>query len=176
MTADVCQDGTLFRLVQLFAFDDTARRPSVNGNDVLLGGDGDDWMHGGAGQDLMQGDGDGAGFTTGPLPGVEYIVDPNDDSADVDRMFGGDSNGAGTVDPVLGGNGDAIWGGRGNDHTYGGRGDDMLDVHPDPLFPTTWDGVGRGRRRELPRHRHRLRRLRPGRHAGEHRRQRPGRR
>jgi hypothetical protein len=39
---------------------------------------------------------------------------------------------------VLGGNGDAMWGGRGDDHLFGGRGDDMLDVHPDPQFPTTW--------------------------------------
>ena len=76
VTADVCQNGTLFRLVELFAFDDTLTT-AINGNDVMLGGDGDDWIHGGAGQDLMQGDGDGAGFTTGPLPGVEYIVDPN---------------------------------------------------------------------------------------------------
>ena len=58
MTADVCQDGTLFRLVELYAFDDTTPT-AVSGKDVMLGGDGDDWMHGGAGQDLMQGDGDG---------------------------------------------------------------------------------------------------------------------
>ncbi len=106
----------------------------------MLGGDGDDWMHGGAGQDLIQGDGDGGAETPHPtLPGVTVVADPNPASADVDRIFGGDSNGAGTVDPVLGGNGDAIWGGRGNDHTYGGRGDDMLDVHPDPQFPATWN-------------------------------------
>ncbi len=139
VSADVCQDGTLFRLVQLYAFDDTVPGTVVAGKDVLLGGDGDDWMHGGAGQDLMQGDGDGLGFTTGPLPGVEYVVDPNSTSADVDRMFGGDSNGAGTVNTTTGGDGDAIWGGRGDDHTYGGRGDDMLDVHPDGLFPATWE-------------------------------------
>jgi hypothetical protein len=137
VSAEVCQDGTLVRLVELFAFDGTLPT-AVNGNDVLLGGDGDDWMHGGAGQDLMQGDGDGAGFTTGPLPGVQYVIDPNAASADVDRLFGGDSNGTGTVDPVLGGNGDGIWGGRGDDHSYGGRGDDMLDVHPDAQFPATW--------------------------------------
>jgi Ca2+-binding RTX toxin-like protein len=113
----------------------------------MLGHDGDDWMHGGAGQDLIQGDGDGEGFNfNGPLPGVQYVNDPNLDTADVDRIFGGDSNGTGTAsnpDPELGGNGDAIWGGRGNDHTYGGRGDDMLDVHPDPdpavAFPATWE-------------------------------------
>jgi Ca2+-binding RTX toxin-like protein len=145
VTAQACQPGTLFRLVELYAFDDTLGGV-VNGSDVLLGGDGDDWMHGGAGRDHMQGDGDGADFTTGPLPGVQYVVDPNLASADVDRMFGGDSNGTGAgnnPDPVLGGNGDAIWGGRGNDHTYGGRGDDMLDVHPDPnpavQFPKTWE-------------------------------------
>jgi Ca2+-binding RTX toxin-like protein len=140
VTADVCQPGTLFRLVQLFAFDDN-QATSVKGKDVMLGGDGDDWMHGGAGQDLIQGDGDADPLSEHAhpsLPGVTVVEDPNPASADVDRIFGGDSNGAGTVNAVTGGNGDAIWGGRGNDHTYGGRGDDMLDVHPDPQFPTTW--------------------------------------
>jgi Ca2+-binding RTX toxin-like protein len=138
VTADVCQPGTLFRLVQLFAFDDT-QPTSVKGNDVMLGGDGDDWMHGGAGQDLIQGDGDAGPEHPHPtLPGVTVVDDPNLASADVDRIFGGDSNGAGSVNVPLGGNGDAIWGGRGNDHAYGGRGDDMLDVHPDPQFPATW--------------------------------------
>jgi hypothetical protein len=90
VSAHVCQDGTLFRLVEQFAFDDTAAATVVNGNDVLLGGDGDDWMHGGAGQDLMQGDGDGGAETPHPtLPGVTVIEDPNLASADVDRMFGG---------------------------------------------------------------------------------------
>ncbi len=58
-------------------------------------------------------------------------------------MFGGDSNGAGTVSSVTGGNGDAVWGGRGHDHTYGGRGDDMLDVRPDPANTTNFPGSGR---------------------------------
>jgi Ca2+-binding RTX toxin-like protein len=140
VTADVCQDGTLFRLVQLYAFDDTNAATVVNGDDVLLGGDGDDWMHGGAGRDLMQGDGDAGPETPHPtLPGVTVVKDPNPGTADVDRMFSGDSNGAGgNPSPTAGGTGDAIWGGRGNDHTYGGRGDDMLDVHPDPQFPATW--------------------------------------
>jgi Ca2+-binding RTX toxin-like protein len=139
VSALVCQPGTLFRLVELFAFDDTNADTVVNGSDVLLGGDGDDWMHGGAGADLIQGDGDGGPEGPHPtLPGVTVVADPNAASADVDRIFGGDSNGAGTVDPVLGGNGDAIWGGRGNDHLYGGRGDDMLDVRADPQFPPTW--------------------------------------
>lgn len=138
LSAEVCQPGTLFRLVQLYAFDD--RTPTaVIGADVLLGGDGDDWMHGGAGSDLMQGDGDGGAETPHPtLPGVTVVADPNPASADVDRMFGGDSNGAGTVDPITGGDGDAIWGGRGDDHTFGGRGDDMQDIYPDALYPTTW--------------------------------------
>jgi Ca2+-binding RTX toxin-like protein len=116
----------------------------VEGADVLLGGDGDDWMHGGAGQDLIQGDGDAGPESPHPnLEGVTVVADPNPASFDVDRIFGGDSNGAGTVGAVFGGDGDAIWGGRRNDHAYGGRGDDMLDVHPDPdpavQFPKTWE-------------------------------------
>ncbi len=65
----MCQPGTLFRLVQLYAYDDTVTNGAnavAAGNDVMLGEDGDDWMHGGAGVDLMNGDGDG-----GP-----QIVDP----------------------------------------------------------------------------------------------------
>ncbi len=141
VSALVCQDGTLFRLVQLYAFDDTNAATVVNGNDVMLGGDGDDWMHGGAGQDFIQGDGDGGLEKPHPtLPDVSVVTDPNPASADVDRIFGGDSNGTGGLpDPVLGGSGDAIWGGRGNDHSYGGNGDDMLDVRPDGLYPATWE-------------------------------------
>ena len=100
---DVCQDGTLFRLVQLFAFDDTTAATAVNGADVMLGGDGDDWMHGGAGADLIQGDGDGGAEIPDPaLPDVTIVVDPNPASSDVDRIFGGDSNGAGDCQPDYG--------------------------------------------------------------------------
>ena len=136
---DVCQDGELFRLVTLYAFDDTGS-DVVEGDDVMLGGDGDDWMHGGAGADLMQGDGDGGDEVQAESP-LEYttdIEDPNPASDDADRIFGGDSNGNGTVDPVLGGDGDAIWGGRGPDYLFGGNGDDMIDVRPDGDFPDTW--------------------------------------
>jgi Ca2+-binding RTX toxin-like protein len=141
----VCQPGTLFRLVQLYAYDDAPGAPTpVTGSDVLLGGDGDDWIHGGAGSDLINGDGDGLSEIV-PDPALGYtstIEDPNPDTADKDRIFGGDSNGTGTVDPVLGGDGDAIWGGRGDDHTYGGHGDDMLEVRPDDIFPATWAAWG----------------------------------
>jgi Ca2+-binding RTX toxin-like protein len=136
----VCQPGTLFRLVQLYAFDDAKTNPApVTGKDVLLGGDADDWIHGGAGSDLIQGDGDGGAEIVDP--DADYttsVTDPNPDTVDTDRLFGGDSNVRGTVDPVLGGDGDAIWGGRGNDNEYGGHGDDMLDVRPDDLYPKTW--------------------------------------
>jgi Ca2+-binding RTX toxin-like protein len=134
----VCQPGTLFRQVELYAYDDT-KAGAVIGDDVMLGGDGDDWMHGGAGVDLMQGDGDGGEEIVDPVLGyTTIIVDPNPATADRDRIFGGDSNGRGTVDPVTGGNGDAIWGGRGDDHLYGGNGADMIDVRPDAQYPATW--------------------------------------
>lgn len=135
---DVCEDGTLFRRVLLFAYDD-AEANAVEGADVMIGGDGDDWMHGGAGADLIQGDGDGGVEITDP--DADYtttVVDPNPASADKDRIFGGDSNGRGTVDASLGGDGDAIWGGRGNDYLFGGHGDDMMDVRPDGVFSATW--------------------------------------
>ncbi len=143
----VCQQGTLFRLVQLYAFNDTVTTGTnavAAGNDVMLGLDGDDWMHGGPGADMMNGDGDGGAEIDDPnLPGATTIItDPNAVSADYDRIFGADSNGSGTVSSVVGGNGDVVWGGRGHDHTYGGRGDDMLDVRPDPTntvnFPRQW--------------------------------------
>ena len=142
----VCQPGTLFRLVQLFAFNDTVTTGTnavAAGNDVLLGLDGDDWMHGGPGADMINGDGDGGAEIVDPAHTYTTIItDPNTASADYDRIFGGDSNGAGTVSTVTGGNGDAVWGGRGHDHTYGGRGDDMLEVRPDPNnavnFPPQW--------------------------------------
>lgn len=142
----VCQPGTLFRLVQLYAFDDTITsgpNAVAAGNDVMLGLDGDDWMHGGAGVDLMNGDGDAGPEFVDPLHTYTTdVTDPNLSSADVDHIFGGDSNGAGTVSTATGGNGDVVWGGRGSDHTYGGRGDDMLEVRPNPLntinFPATW--------------------------------------
>ncbi len=135
---DICVDGTLFRQVLLFAQDDT-QTTAVIGEDVMLGGDGDDWMHGGAGADLIQGDGDGGAEI--PDPDATYtfdVVDPNPLSADKDRIFGGDSNGRGTVDPVIGGDGDLLWGGRGDDYTWGGNGDDMIDVRPDGVYPATW--------------------------------------
>ena len=141
---NVCQNGTLFRLVELFAFDDTNAATVAAGADVLLGGDGADWMHGGAGSDLAQGDGDGGAEFQAPAP-LDYtsdVTDPNPSSADADRVFGGDSQGHGTVNAVLGGNGDALWGGRGRDHLYGGNGDDMLDVRNDALFPATWAAWG----------------------------------
>ena len=140
----VCQLGTLFRLVQLYAFDDTIMTGAgavAAGDDVMLGLDGDDWIHGGAGADMINGDGDAGPETVFPDAPAQ-VVDPNANSADTDRIFGGDSNGRGNVDPNTGGNGDAIWGGRGHDHTYGGRGDDMLDVRPNvaqpQFFPLEW--------------------------------------
>ncbi len=142
VTADVCQDGTLFRLVQLFAFDDTTAT-AVNGADVMLGGDGDDWMHGGAGGHHSGRRRRRCGDPGSGAAGCHHRRDPNLLSSDVDRIFGGDSNGAGTVNPTTGGNGDVIWGGRRNDHVYGGRGDDMLDVRPDPQFPATWGAWAR---------------------------------
>jgi Ca2+-binding RTX toxin-like protein len=143
----VCQPGTLFRLVQLHAFNDNAtagQTPVAAGNDVMLGLDGDDWMHGGPGTDMMNGDGDAGAESDHPsLPGVTVVADPNGASADNDHIFGGDSNGSGGLPNAdKGGNGDAVWGGRGHDHTYGGRGDDMLEVRPDPNnavnFPPEW--------------------------------------
>ncbi len=142
----VCQPRTLFRLVQLYAYDDTQTAGTgavVAGSDVLLGLDGDDWIHGGAGADLINGDGDGGGEIVDPnATYTKTITDPNPATLDADRLFGGDSNGAGVVTVNANGtdvgNGDAVWGGRGRDHSYGGRGDDMLDVRPDALFPATW--------------------------------------
>ena len=135
---DICVDGTLFRQVLLYGFDDT-QIGAVEGSDVMLGGDGDDWMHGGAGADLLQGDGDGGAEIVDPDAAYTTdVTDPNPASADKDRIFGGDSNGRGTVDPVLGGDGDASWGGRGDDYTWAGNGDDMIDVRPDGLYPATW--------------------------------------
>jgi Ca2+-binding RTX toxin-like protein len=146
----VCQPGTLFRLVQLYAYNDAPGSPTpVVGKDVMLGGDGDDWMHGGAGSDMMNGDGDGGAEIDDPLfPGdVKTVADPNTATADKDRIFGGDSNvrgGPNSPDPTTGGDGDVMWGGRGNDLEYGGHGDDMLDVRPDNLFPATWSAWGEG--------------------------------
>ncbi len=135
----VCQPGTLFRLVELYAFDDTATDAVAAGKDVMLGLDGDDWIHGGPGADMINGDGDGGQEFVDPLHTYTTdITDPNPASADVDRIFGGDSNGAGTVSTVTGGDGDDVWGGRGHDHTYGGRGDDMLEVRPNLANPTNF--------------------------------------
>lgn len=135
---DICVDGTLFRQVELFAFDDT-QVGVVDASDVMIGGDGDDWMHGGAGADLIQGDGDGGAEIVDP--DADYttdVTDPNPASADKDRIFGGDSNGHGSVDTVSGGDGDVTWGGRGDDYTWAGNGDDMIDVRPDGTYPATW--------------------------------------
>ena len=134
--------------MQLYAFDDTKASP-VLGTDVLLGLDGDDWIHGGAGSDLINGDGDGGVEIVDPnATYTKTVTDPNPATLDVDRLFGGDSNGAGVVtvnaNGTVVGNGDAVWGGRGRDHSYGGRGDDMLDVRPDALFPATWSAWAEG--------------------------------
>jgi hypothetical protein len=63
-------------------------------------------------------------------------VDPNTETADADKVFGGDGA-------------DIMWGGRGDDNLWGGRGDDYLDVRPrssSPDFPDDpplWHTFGR---------------------------------
>ncbi|MFM8484600.1 MAG: calcium-binding protein, partial [Actinomycetota bacterium] len=139
LSQTLCVAGTLFRRVELFAYNDTQSATVVEGADVLLGLDGADWIHGGAGADLINGDGDGGSLIAdSTFPYTQTATDPNPATSDNDRLFGGDSNRNGTVNSTLGGNGDALWGGRGRDMLYGGNGDDMLDVRPDGVYPSTW--------------------------------------
>ena len=92
--------------------------PGAAGNDILLGGDDRDSLHGADGDDIVNGDGDSTELD--PSTGV----DPNPQTADVDKVFGGDGA-------------DVLWGGRGDDNLWGGYGDDHLDVRPRPASATT---------------------------------------
>jgi Ca2+-binding RTX toxin-like protein len=83
-----------------------AHRPS-NGDDVLIGGDGEDQINGGNGNDTVVG---GAGD--------DALVGGNGN----DLLFGGEGN-----DRLNGGNGvDVLTGGRGDDNLQAGNGDDGL--------------------------------------------------
>jgi len=103
-------NGSLNRVVTLYAFDQLLANPGV-GNDTMFGGDGHDSMHGGPGADVMDGNG-----------GDDY-------------MFADDSNlvtfPVGTYSPA---GADAMWGGPGHDTMFGGHGVDYIDVLPRPVF------------------------------------------
>jgi hypothetical protein len=119
--------GSFYRQFTLFSFTGV---PAAAGNDIILGGDDRDSLHGGDGDDILNGDGDAVDLDS--LTGV----DPNTETADADKVFGGDGA-------------DIMWGGRGDDNLWGGRGDDYLDVRPrsnSPDFPDDpplWHTFGR---------------------------------
>ncbi len=114
-TETIYPAGSFHREFELFSFTGV---PGAAGNDILLGGDDRDSLHGADGDDIVNGDGDSTELD--PSTGV----DPNLQTADVDKVFGGDGA-------------DVLWGGRGDDNLWGGYGDDHLDVRPRPASATT---------------------------------------
>jgi Ca2+-binding RTX toxin-like protein len=147
--------GALKREVKLFAF--TGAGAGI-GNDTVQGNDGGDWIHTGPGDDLANG------------------------NAGEDRIFGDDNTDA---TPLANNQAkvDALWGGEGHGHVWGGYGADFIDVRPRTTAlapglaqddPPTWFQLAGAGDPRLRRPRLHLRRLGSGRDAGRLRRQRAG--
>ena len=113
-------DGTVLRGDDLLPLTGLSNSDDIyyggNGNDQLLGFDGNDSLYGGRGDDYLEG---------GNGNDILYGGDDNDQldggSGD-DTLYGEDGD-----DHMIGGYGnDTLYGGSGNDHLYGGSGDDIL--------------------------------------------------
>ncbi|HEY3183270.1 MAG TPA: hypothetical protein VGJ77_10570 [Gaiellaceae bacterium] len=103
--------GVLKRQVTLYAFTGTG---AGKGNDTAQGGGDNDWIHMGPGEDLANG------------------------NAGEDRLYGGDNT---DTRPLANNQAkvDALWGGEGHDHEWGGYGADFIDVRP--RTPATAPGL-----------------------------------